>query len=344
MANEGYDPNAPQQGGQWWQGPPPAGYTGPWPPPLPPGGSYGPNLGQIIYGPNTGIAPPVAQPGDWGNAPAPAPTPGIVTTPTSPTGPAGPAAASDYDFATARGKIEAAIGRPMTPADIAYAFQTWGGNEGSRFTDAGIAPAIAHFKSAPSTPGGSNPGGPGGTDPAGFGATPAPYGSNPNAPSYNPMAPYVRPEWKGGDYVNPSEADLVASPGYQARLSQGLQARNRSAAAQGTVLSGGTLKALDRYGQDYASNEYQTLRNNTYDAYKTRYSQFQDAAGMDLAARTVNANDANTSYAARTAAYGADNTRTLSDYLQNVTTKRNSDLDYWNRLMDLTRNATGTIR
>lgn len=32
----------------WWEGPPPAGYSGQWPPPLPPGGSYGPNFGQVI--------------------------------------------------------------------------------------------------------------------------------------------------------------------------------------------------------------------------------------------------------------------------------------------------------
>lgn len=38
----------------WWEGPPPPGYTGQWPPPLPPGASYGPNFGQINYAPGTG--------------------------------------------------------------------------------------------------------------------------------------------------------------------------------------------------------------------------------------------------------------------------------------------------
>jgi hypothetical protein len=51
-------------------------------------------------------------------------------------------------------------------------------------------------------------------------------------------------------------AGLETSPGYQFRLGEGLKALERSAAARGTLLTGGTLKGLARYGQDYASNEY----------------------------------------------------------------------------------------
>jgi hypothetical protein len=174
---------------------------------------------------------------------------------------------------------------------------------------------------------------------SGFGSAPAPYVSNPNAPVYTPLPTYQAPTWTGGDYVNPTEADLLASPGYQSRLDASLQARNRSAAAQGTVLNGGTLKALDRTAQDYASNEYQTLRSNTFDAYKQRYSQFTDAAGMDLNARTINANENNNTFANRTATYNTANTRSLSDYITNVTNNRNAELDYWNRLQDV--NQTG---
>ncbi len=41
-------PSAPQSGQNWWEGPPPPGYTGQWPPPLPAGSSYGPNFGQVV--------------------------------------------------------------------------------------------------------------------------------------------------------------------------------------------------------------------------------------------------------------------------------------------------------
>lgn len=63
----------------------------------------------------------------------------------------------------------------------------------------------------------------------------------------------------GGNGVDQSTNQLQAlmqSPGYQFRLAQGLQALDRSAAARGGLYSGATLKALSRYNQDYAANEY----------------------------------------------------------------------------------------
>jgi hypothetical protein len=58
------DPDLPQAPDTpWWEGPPPPGYTGQWPPPLPPGASYGPDFGQVVYGAN----PPTVNP----NAPVP---------------------------------------------------------------------------------------------------------------------------------------------------------------------------------------------------------------------------------------------------------------------------------
>ena len=174
---------------------------------------------------------------------------------------------------------------------------------------------------------------------SGFGAAPPVYASNPNAPAYNPMPTYVPPTWQGGDYQNPTEADLLASPGYGARLDNLIKGQGRRYAAQGTILNGGTLQALDRSAQDYASNEYQNLRNNTFEAYKQKYQQFTDAAGMNLAARTANANENQNTFANNTSSYLSGNARTLSDFLTNATAKRNSELDFWSRLQDL--NSTG---
>lgn len=49
------DDSSGSTGGNWWEGPRPSYVpaTAPWPPPLPPGASYGPNVGQIIYAPGT---------------------------------------------------------------------------------------------------------------------------------------------------------------------------------------------------------------------------------------------------------------------------------------------------
>ena len=50
--------------------------------------------------------------------------------------------------------------------------------------------------------------------------------------------------------------NFQADPGYGFRLSEGMKALERSAAARGGLMSGGTGKALQRYGQDLASQEY----------------------------------------------------------------------------------------
>lgn len=48
---------------------------------------------------------------------------------------------------------------------------------------------------------------------------------------------------------------FTQSPTYQFAFTQGLQALQRSAAAGGSLISGGQLKAAQQYGQGYASNQ-----------------------------------------------------------------------------------------
>jgi hypothetical protein len=54
-------------------------------------------------------------------------------------------------------------------------------------------------------------------------------------------------------------------PGYAFRQSEGMKALERSAAARGNLLSGSTLKGVQRFGQDLASQEYQ----NAFNRYQT---------------------------------------------------------------------------
>lgn len=61
--------------------------------------------------------------------------------------------------------------------------------------------------------------------------------------------------------LNGNQDAYQQSPGYDFRLAEGQKAIERSAAAQGLLGSGATLKALDRYGQDYASGEYGNYLN-----------------------------------------------------------------------------------
>lgn len=54
---------------------------------------------------------------------------------------------------------------------------------------------------------------------------------------------------------------LQMDPGYGFRLSEGLNALNRSAAARAGLQSGAALKAAQRYGQDVASQEFGNAYN-----------------------------------------------------------------------------------
>jgi hypothetical protein len=53
----------------------------------------------------------------------------------------------------------------------------------------------------------------------------------------------------------------MMDPSYQFRLGEGMKALERSAAARGGLISGGALKAAQRYGQDFASNEFGNAYN-----------------------------------------------------------------------------------
>lgn len=63
-----------------------------------------------------------------------------------------------------------------------------------------------------------------------------------------------------GEYVDVTDderySDFHKSPGYQFRLDEGRKTLENAASARGNLLSGATLKALTKYGQDYASGEY----------------------------------------------------------------------------------------
>lgn len=62
----------------------------------------------------------------------------------------------------------------------------------------------------------------------------------------------------GGEYTRqPTYEELQMDPGYAFRFNEGQRALERSAAARGGLLSGGTGKALARYGQEAGSQEYQ---------------------------------------------------------------------------------------
>lgn len=62
--------------------------------------------------------------------------------------------------------------------------------------------------------------------------------------------------------------DQNTDPGAGFRMKAGYEALERSAAARGELLSGATLKGVQRYGQDLGSQEY----GNAFNRYVTRFN------------------------------------------------------------------------
>lgn len=73
----------------------------------------------------------------------------------------------------------------------------------------------------------------------------------------------------------PTDVTEQNDPGYKFRLQQGLDAIQRSAAAKGNLLTGGTAKDINDYAQNDASNEYGNVYNRAFNQYATNYNQFE---------------------------------------------------------------------
>jgi len=96
----------------------------------------------------------------------------------------------------------------------------------------------------------------------------------------NMLAEGLRP---GGEFRGDFTAeDFLANkdPGYGFRLSEGIKARDRSAAARGGLLSGATLKGAEEYGQGLASQEYQNAFNRYQTNRANRLNPLQSLAGQ----------------------------------------------------------------
>lgn len=93
-----------------------------------------------------------------------------------------------------------------------------------------------------------------------------------NAPRMATPAPFAYDK----QFTAPSAQELTTDPSFQFRLDQGRKTLEQSAAGKGVLRTGGTLKDLVNYGQDFASNEYGNVYNRKFDAYKFDYDKEAD--------------------------------------------------------------------
>ena len=76
-------------------------------------------------------------------------------------------------------------------------------------------------------------------------------------------------------------------PGYAFRQAEGMKALERSAAARGNLLSGGTMKGITRFSQDLASQEYQNAFNRYQVERAAKLNPLQSLMGSGQSATNV---------------------------------------------------------
>ena len=107
----------------------------------------------------------------------------------------------------------------------------------------------------------------------------------------NALPGYVSGIQEGGELVRGfNMGDFTTDPGYAFRLSEGQKGLDRQAAARGGLISGGALKAAQRYGQEMGSQEYSNAYNRFRDTQSLRRNALAGVAGYGpTAASSMNA-------------------------------------------------------
>ncbi len=100
---------------------------------------------------------------------------------------------------------------------------------------------------------------------------------------YQAPAPFSYPDFNFGTFKAPDPSQVTSDPAYQFRLKQGENALEASASARGTLRTGGTLKDILQYGQDYASSEYDKIYGRAANEFQTAYSNALGAYGQNRA-------------------------------------------------------------
>lgn len=184
--------------------------------------------------------------------------------PAAPTGPSQSGGAADRSPEQRQQIINGIIipdftritGRAPSPQEIEEAFEDyrrmggdpWRAQLGTRFAQGGGAERSPLYESY---------GGPG-----------RPQFNIPGAPGFEFNAP--------APFQAPSASEAAMEPGYEFRMGQGRKALEQSASGRGVLRTGGTLKDILNYGQNFASQEYGRVYDRKASEYDRTYgNQFE---------------------------------------------------------------------
>lgn len=106
-------------------------------------------------------------------------------------------------------------------------------------------------------------------DTAGWNARMPSFGNAPifQAPTFRQAPAFVEPDYEAA----------LKDPGYTFEADQGRRQMEQSAAARGVLNGGGTLKDINAWGQNFATQRVNDVRNRARDAYQLNYqTQYTD--------------------------------------------------------------------
>ncbi len=129
-------------------------------------------------------------------------------------------------------------------------------------------------------------------------------------------------------------ADLANDPGFKFGLAQGNRAAENSASAKGGLYSGATLKALQRYGQDYGGTKFGEAFNRDRITKDALYNQLAGISGTgQLATNQVNQAGQNFANNASGNIIGAGNAQAANQIARGniLTGAVNQGLSMWQR-------------
>jgi len=146
---------------------------------------------------------------------------------------------------------------------------------------------------------------------------------------FDPGPSFSFPDFTYEKFVGPQPDQIQNDPSFQWRMDQGRKALEASAAGRGTLRSGGTLKDVLKYGQNFASQEYGNIWNRALTEYDTNRD---NAFGSWNANRGKSFDEWNSGYTGRKDAYsfGANRANSLNDFNLN-----NSQFDYSGRTRNM---------
>lgn len=118
----------------------------------------------------------------------------------------------------------------------------------------------------------------------------------------NTAAPQAGADQTGADQGGPdfnyfnkpfTTADFVKDPGYDARLQEGQKQLDRFFASRGLASSGGAAKSAARYGQTFASNEFQNVYNRYQQDRANQFNRLATLAGIGQTGTSLSGSLAN---------------------------------------------------